>query len=455
MSAPSSNNLELRRFTIDNLIVFSRIVGMSVFAIAISAILARDLGKTGKGEYELVMLLTNLLAATLFNLGLPLATTYYTATKLYDLKTILSTNIAILCILIPLAILTGLGVILLGGQQLFGDVPQAYLFIGVFIIPFFMIDQILNNMFGGLQDFRSMGMVDVAQPLTMALLLVGLLVTQNLNTLSALLAVAVSYLAANTLAIYLLRTKVDSWRDFWPRLDRKYARDLIVYGLKIYSNVIIGRLLLRVDLLLITNLGGGPASVGVYSIAVTLAERVWTFSGFTSNVLMPRIASWHNEDDRRNQLTLLVAKYSLWVSILAGIALVVFGRWAINLLYGSEFDRSFTAMMYLLPGILMYNFTRIFGSDAIGRGRGGYVTPIVVAALILNTILNIVLIPPYDFIGAAIASSAAYTLYAFLLMWFFFHNAKMRWLDMILPTSDDIRRFQSLFKILRTRFARR
>lgn len=443
-----STSLELRRFTIDNLIVLSRIIGMSVFAIAISAILARDLGSAGKGVYELVLLLTNLLAGTFFNLGLPLATTYYTASDLYDLKTILATNIAVLLILIPLAILAGIGIVLVGGEQLFADVPQEYLYIGVLIIPFLMIDQVLNNMFAGLQDFRFMGLVDIAQPLLTALFLVILLVTENLSTITALWSVAIAYFLTNILTLCLLRTKVDSWRDFWPRLNPKYARDLMVYGLKIYGNVIIGRLLLRVDLILITNLGGGPASVGIYSIAVTLAERVWTFSGFTSSVLLPRIASWRNEDDKRNQLTLLVTKYALWISLLTGGALLLLGRWVINLLYGSEFDLSFVAILFLLPGIMMYNFARIFGSDAIGRGKGGYVTPIVLAALILNIALNVILIPQYDFIGAAIATSLAYSLYALLLIWFFFRNSKMRWLDMILPNADDIRRFQSLFKLL-------
>ncbi len=450
MPSEGKSNLELRRFAIDNIIVLSRIFGMSVFAIIVTMILAQDLGPAGKGTYDLVILLTSLVGGTVFNLGIPFGNVYYAANRQYDLKTIVSSNTALLLILIPLTLLTAFAVIKFAGGVLFGDVPEAILYLGLLLMPFFVFDQTLSRIFNGVQDFRSLGMVDVTQPFTTAVLMFGLVITNNLNVVTAIIALIIGYILTNALTVWLLRPKLDSWRDFLPRMNWHYARDLIVYGLKIYANIIFGTLLLRVDVLLISSIGGGAASVGIYAVAVTLGERIWTLAGFTNIVLLPRIASWQNENDKRNQLTFLSAKYTIWISIIGAIILAIFGRWAINALFSARFSSSFDALMALLPGIMMYNFARIFSVDLVGRGQGGRVLPYIILAVIVNILLNFFLIPRYDFIGAALASSAAYTIYALTLMRLFFKVSQLRLVDMILPDANDIRRVRTLFGMVYT-----
>ena len=445
----ADNNLELKRFAIDNLIVLSRIVSMTVFALVVSIILARGLGTAGKGQYELVMLLLNFVGGTIFNLGIPVSTVRFTAAKNHDLKTIVSTNMALVGLLTVGAMLTGAVTIVYGADTLLSGVPQSLLFTGLFLLPFYMVFQHLHTVFNGLQDFRSVGLVDTTQPLVTAVVLVLLALAGSLNIFTALFALAAGYFCADLVILLRLNAYLSNWRDFVPRLNLGYARDLFAYSLKIYAIVIVNTLLLRIDLFFITNLGGGPASVGIYSIAVTLGERVWTFSGFTNTVLMPRIASWDNEDHKRDQLTLLSGKYTIWISLLVALALIVFGRPLIGLIYPSEFIRSYDALLALIPGILMYNLARLFGSDLVGRGKGGSATPIVVAITLLNIALNIVLVPTYDFIGASLASSAAYSLYGLILAWLFFRQSGLRWLDLFVPTTDDTRRIRSLFGLVR------
>jgi O-antigen/teichoic acid export membrane protein len=450
MSADSKTGLDLRRFAIDNIIVLSRIFGMSVFAVVISVILARYLGTAGKGSYDLVNLLNTLVAATVFNLGIPLGTIYFSANHQYDLKTIVSTNVAILGILIPVTLLAGFLLVRFEGERLFGGVPESILYLGLILMPFFVTDQVLSRIFNGLQDYRSLGLVDITQPLTTAILLLGLVITNQLNLVTAIFSLIVGYILTDALTLWLLRSKLDSWRDMLPRLNVHYAKELIVYGLKIYANIIVSTLLLRIDMLLVSSIGGGASSVGIYAVAVTLGERVWTLGGFTSTVLLPRIASWHDEEEKRDQLTLLSGKYTLWISFIGLVGLVVFGRWIISTLFPAQFATSYDALMALLPGIMMYNFARIFSSDLVGRGKGGVVVPVVLAATIVNVALNLIVIPRYDFIGASLASSVAYSLYGLVLMWLFFRQSKLHLMDMLLPNADDLRRMQSLFNLMRS-----
>jgi O-antigen/teichoic acid export membrane protein len=443
-----STNLELRRFARDNVIMLSRIFGMSVFSIVISVILARFLGTEGKGAYDLVLLLVTLVGGTIFNLGIPLGNTYFTANQRYDLKTIVSTSNAILIVLIPITVLVGFVVIRLDGHNLFGGLPVELLMLGLLLMPFFVIDQVLSRIFSGLQDFRALGLIDNTQPLISAVLLLILAVIGQLTIVSAIFTLVLGYVLTNGLTIWLLRSRLSGWRDLQPRFNKRFAKDLLIYGLKIYPNVIISTLLLRLDVLLISNLGGGPASVGIYGVAVTLGERIWTLTGFTSTVLLPRIASWPDADDKRNQLTLLVGKYTLWASIIAAIALIILGPLVISL-YPLQFSGAYNALVALLPGIMMLNLSRIFSSDLVGRGKGGLAVPVVVAATILNVLLNLVLIPRYDFVGASLASTAAYSLHGLVIMALFIQYSNSRWRDLILLDTDDARRLESLLKLLR------
>jgi O-antigen/teichoic acid export membrane protein len=449
LSENTTYNLELKRFAIDNIIVFIRIFSMSVFAVFSSILLAHALGTTNKGIYELVILLTTIVAGTIFNLGIPGANIYFTANRQYDLKSIVNTNIAMLVLLIPMALLVAFGMVKIAGDILFTGVPEQLLYLGMLVIPFFLCDQTLSYIFSGLQDFRSLGLVDATQPFITSIILLCLYILNKLTVTNAIFALVIGYILTNALILWLFNTKLSGWNNLRPNLNVHFAKDLLIYGFKVYGSIVISMLLLRIDLLMLTSLGGGPASVGIYAIAITFGERIWTLSGFASTVLLPRIASWQDEENRRNQLTLIVGKYTLWISLIGALMLLLFGQWVINLLFPIQFSTSYTALIVLLPGIIMYNLGRVFGADVIGRGKANSIMPIVLVATVLNILLNLILIPQYDFVGAAVASSIAYSLYGLVLMWRFLHSAQLPWSDMVLPNADDKRHMGHLWNMVK------
>jgi len=53
-------------------------------------------------------------------------------------------------------------------------------------------------------------------------------------------------------------------------------------------------------------------------------------------------------------------------------------------------------------------------------------------------VLDILLIPPYGIVGAAIASSIAYLLSAGLSVMWFSSETNIRWLDVVFPRKEDI-----------------
>jgi Na+-driven multidrug efflux pump len=67
-----------------------------------------------------------------------------------------------------------------------------------------------------------------------------------------------------------------------------------------------------------------------------------------------------------------------------------------------------------------------------------------VIALVGNILLNLVLIPKYGIVGAAVASLISYTIAAGILIIFFVQQSHLSVFDLLLPKREDFRYFWNL-----------
>lgn len=433
-------DLELKRFARDSTGNLMRVVGVSAITIATSILVARGVGVEGRGLYELAHLLP-VVIATLFNFGLMLATVYYTAHGDYDVPTIAATNVTLALLLSAAGLALGALLLVFAGDALFPGVPPALLWLGLLLLPLLYLGQALLPIFQGRQDFRAFNLVQLVPGAVGLALLLAFVWGLNGGVAGMLLAVTLGNLAGLLVSLGLLRPHAGPLRRLLAlRLNRSYAWQALTYGLKIQFSVIVVFLLLRVDVWLLNLIGGGAPSVGLYGIAVALGERVWTFGGLAALVILPRIASWDGDDDRRTQLTALTARYTLWLSAALALAVLLLGEPVIALLYGEAFRPSAGALALLLPGIVLYNMASVTGSDIAGRGRPLANAIHAAIAFAINVIANLIFIPRYDFAGAAVASTIAYSYLGLATMWVFRRLSGARWRDLLLLNGEDLRR---------------
>ncbi|HEX2622274.1 MAG TPA: oligosaccharide flippase family protein, partial [Phototrophicaceae bacterium] len=352
----NNRNLDLRRFASDVGINFLRVSLMTVFGIGISIYLARGLGTEGKGFYELAIFLPTVLQAVL-NIGSQLFTVYYVGTGKYDVVSAARGNLTLTIWMSFVGTGIGLLIILAGSNLLFPGVPRHLLFISLALLPFLYARPSLSAIFQGKQEFRAFSTIELIPYLINLIVLVITISWFPDREAAAIIAVLLGNIISVIYAIYLLRRLAQSQDQrslFTLRIDSGYLRDVLSYGLKAQSGLIMLFLLFRVDVYLINQIGGGAASVGIYSIAVVLAERIWVFTGFAAQVMMPRIASWEGENEKRTELTLLTMRYTLWLSFVIAALALIFGGWVIQLLYGSDFAPAVTALFLIMPGIITY-----------------------------------------------------------------------------------------------------
>jgi O-antigen/teichoic acid export membrane protein len=122
------------------------------------------------------------------------------------------------------------------------------------------------------------------------------------------LSAAVQFAVAASYLIYLRRAT--SW--FPPKLDLALTRGLITAGLKVHLGTVSTLLYVRVDQILVYNLGGREET-GFYAIAVAIAMQVMLVPLAVQQVLYSRLIG--QEDADAAKLSIRVTRITLGACI--------------------------------------------------------------------------------------------------------------------------------------------
>ena len=178
-------------------------------------------------------------------------------------------------------------------------------------------------------------------------------------------------------------------------------------GLPLLAIIMAQELMNQLEVLLLGSLADAR-SAGLFSAAWRLASLLPFALQALATVGAPMIASaYHrNRPDEMHRVAKLNARLGFAFALLAGLALVVGGRWLLGI-FGPEFTAAYPALLVLLLGGLVNASTGVVAYLMTLTGRERPALAIFVAALAVSLSLNLVLIPRFGIIGAAVASTSA------------------------------------------------
>jgi O-antigen/teichoic acid export membrane protein len=275
------------------------------------------------------------------------------------------------------------------------------------------------------------------------LCIVGLFVAGGLTVETAIAAYAVLLLVPWAIA----------WRALGGRRGLRRPRSGLVReqlsaGARLSPHFLFLTLNLRLDVLLVAALAGAR-EVGLYSVAVLVAELVWVPTWALAQATKAAQAGADQPDAAR--LTARAARMTLLMSGVCGAVLALAAPLGLGIVFGSDFDAALTALWLLLPAAAAMALWRqlivFLARVAPPRVTSG----IAVGALVVNCSLNLLLIPPLGIAGAALASVGGYGCGALLALWRFMAATGLPWRE-LLPRRADLR---ELFDLLRPRTLRR
>lgn len=194
-------------------------------------------------------------------------------------------------------------------------------------------------------------------------------------------------------------------------VDMSLFHRTVGVGLRGAVSVTIIFLMFRCDVYIVGHFLGDGA-LGVYMIAVVIAEMMQRLPNVAGVVLLPKIIAGRDRDDT---LTLLVARNVFGFSLVAAVAIWLGGGMLIDLVFGENYAAAYTPLVWMLPGLVASGYGSVLNTRLAGQGYPAITVWAPTAALLIKIIAAVVLIPVLGLNGAAISTSIAYALWAAII----------------------------------------
>jgi O-antigen/teichoic acid export membrane protein len=317
----------------------------------------------------------------------------------------------------------------------FQAVDQSLVLVAIAIVPFTYVFTFGNAILTGRQRVTVYGAIALGQVVLALVLFLVLMGVLGLGVGGAILAYLVySAVGALAVAIAAFRTPQDG-----VVAEPAPIRSLFNYGLRLYPASLSGFFSYRADVYLLALLGTSAANLGLYSIAVGLAELLFFLPDSVVTVFFPHVAGGSRAE--ADGQAGVVTRVTIAATGLAALPLAVAAVIAVNVILPA-YVGSLPALFVLMPGVVMLSASKTLTAYLNGIGRGGIVSMTALTSLAANIALNLVLIPSFGIVGAAAASLFSYSLGATLQLIICSRLTGRTALEFLVPTREDIRQLR-------------
>jgi len=199
----------------------------------------------------------------------------------------------------------------------------------------------------------------------------------------------------------------------------------------------------RVDIFFV---GGflGLRAVGIYALAVSVAQFIWLISNAAAVVLLPRVASEADDHGGKPLRSAQIARLAFGMSVVMAAALGVGASVLVPFVYGAEFRASVDPLLWLLPGVACFALVNVLAAHIAGIGRPWLNFGVGTIGLIATISLDLYLIPWLGIRGAALASSASYIASTIVIAVIFVKLTGVSIWHLLLPQPDDLTLLRTL-----------
>ena len=192
-------------------------------------------------------------------------------------------------------------------------------------------------------------------------------------------------------------------------VDKVLIKKLFKFGLPVMIGGASWLVMTYTDTIMLTYFSG-IKQVGLYNAALPTASLLHYFSLALATVLLPmssELWSRGHKEQLRAGINLLY-KYSFLIIIPFALIMVSFPEILLRMLFGNEYVPAATTLKILSIGTIFLIIARVNFSILSGIGKPKINAKIMWGVAVLNIMLNLMLIPFYGIIGAAIATSTSF-----------------------------------------------
>jgi O-antigen/teichoic acid export membrane protein len=416
-------------------------LAVAVLLLGNVLVTARALGPAGRGEVALVTTIA-ILTANLAAFGLFEANANIGGAEPHHRGRLVTNSILLALLLGGTA--AGIVALLVGAfPSLGGEVRTAVLVLALVAIPILILQSALQTL---LQSQYSFAITNVAWVLGPAASLAVNCLLAALDLLTVGSAVIV-WVGGQVLATGFL-----AWHAFrplkrLPRPDARLARRSLAFGARTHLGRVMTMGNYRLDQWFVGAISGSR-ELGLYSVAVAWAEALFYLPTVLGMVQRPDLVRASRSDAGAQAARVFRAALLLTVPLAIGLALAA--PVLCVTVFGEEFRGSVGDLRILAFGAFGIVALKLLGNALNAQGKPMLANVGVGIAFVATVALDLLLIPGHGGLGAAIASTTAYTAGGVAIA-LVFARALGRSPGELIPRGNEVR---PLLRQLRTLVAR-
>jgi O-antigen/teichoic acid export membrane protein len=361
---------------------------------------ARTLGPTGRGDVALLTTIA-ILSANLAALGLFEANANIGGAEPQQRSRLVANSIALAVLLGGIA--AGIVALLIGVfPALGGEARTAVLVLSLCAIPILILQSALQTL---LQSQYSFAVTNVAWLLAPVTNLAVNCIFAALGLLTVASAV-VLWVGGQVLATAFLLWHALRPLARVPRPDLPLARRSLAFGARTHLGRVMTMGNYRLDQWFVGAISGSR-ELGLYSVAVAWAEALFYLPTVLGMVQRPDLVRASRTDAGAQAAK--VFRAALLLTVFLAIGLVLVAPILCVTVFGDEFRGSVGDLRVLAFGAFGIVALKLLGNALNAQGQPMLANVGIGIAFVVTVALDLLLIPNHGGLGAAIASTAAYT----------------------------------------------
>ena len=385
--------------------------GMLLLGTLAGILTARLLGPGGKGELTTAIIIAGVLSL-LTELGLRAAVIRTIAAGQANWKEGVATMMVLYGLVCLLVLPAAAYILTTCHQHLFPTIPLHVMFIALLGVPIGLVEGSLTCALIGQQRMPEVSGIWVLEKAGVVCGLVTLVGMVRFGVAGAVVAQVSGGLLGIAAALWLL-SRLPSGP---PRMRTDLMGGLLKFGSVWYGRNLATSLNYRLDALLVFCFQGAYAA-GLYAVAVSLAELLQYLPNSIDAVLFPDVSQ--GALIAVEERTIRLSRLTVLITATGGLLLGLLGYPIMRLLFGVAFTAGYPALLLLLPGMLVLGQSKVIFSEMLGRGYARYPALASWISLLVTVALDFLLIPRWGILGAALASTLAYTVSAAAGAWYY------------------------------------
>lgn len=445
MSEPTPAGGERRRSTFFRVAAgtFGTNIAVAILSLVNVLIVARVVGVSGRGEVAFLIAIATLGA-------------YFGAGGIQDananiggsepgLRARLATNSLMFALLLGGLIAVALVVLIVLFPSVGGDGSRTLVWVTLGTIPVVILRNYLTFLVQSDYHFAITNVAWLSGPTTTVLTNGTLAITGQLDVATAISA----WIAGQLIGVGLLVWFV-AQRFGFGRPDFRLARRSLAFGSKAQVGHVLEIGNYRMDQWFI-GVFSGSRELGLYSVAVAWAEVLFYLPGVLVMIQRPDLVRAGPEDAARLAQRLLRA--TLLLALPLATFLILAAPFLCEVVFGSEFAGSVDDLRVLALSAAGITLMALLGNALTAQRRPLLTTSADACAFVLTLSLDLLLIPSLGGLGAAIATTVAWS-GGGIAMAVIFSRALNTDIRHLVPRADDVTWMRDQF-IARVRARRR